>query len=128
VALCLITTVCHRQWYTTGWSPITYLLIKYLRELLSKLELTHIRCHIDNVIINTLVHTYNYALFASSWRAMQSLIDVVYIESANINISRNAQKSVDMIFRPKNRNKITNTVHLNFMLGSFALIVSEFRN
>jgi len=38
-----------------------------------------------------------------SWRAMQSFIDVLHIESAKIDMLCNAEKSVAMIFNPRNR-------------------------
>jgi len=60
-------------------------------------------------------------LLAPSWRAMQSLIDVLLIESTKNDMLCNAKKSVAMIFNPRSRIKITSTIFQNITLGSSVL-------
>ena len=80
------------------------------------------------MIVNVLAYAADLVLLAPSWRAMQHLIDVLYVESAKVDMLCNAQKSVAMIFNPRNRNKIVDTALPNFMLGSSELqFVPEFK-
>jgi len=105
-----------------------FLFTRYIREMLSELESTHIGCHVGNMIINILAYADDLVLLAPSWRALQRLLDVLYKESVKIDMVCNAQKSVAMIFNPINRNKIVDTIFPNFTLGNSVLqFVSEFR-
>jgi len=64
-----------------------------------------------------------------SWRAMQSFIDVLHIESVEIDMlcRPKSQKYVAMIFNPRNHNKIVYTIFPNFTFGSSVLqLVLEF--
>ena len=105
----LLTMVLDRVVYY----HIPYLFTRYIRELLSELELTHIGCHVDNMVVDVLAYVDDLVLLAPSWRAMQRLIDVLYVESAKVDMLCNAQKSVAMIFNPRNRDKIVETVELH---------------
>jgi len=59
---------------------------------------------------------------------MQRLIDALYLQSAKIEMLCNAQKSMAMIFNPRNRNNNFNKIFPNFTLESSMLqFVSEFR-
>ena len=98
-----------------------YLFSRYIRELLMELELTQLGCNVGGMLINTLAYADDIVLLAPSWRALQKLIDVLFVHSTKIDMLCNTQKSVCMVFNPRDRNKLVSTSYPNFTLGSSLL-------
>ena len=68
---------------------------------------SQIGCKIANQFINIiLAYADDLELIAPSWRALQSLLSVLYSNANEINLSCNLNKTVCMMFKPKNRNRI----------------------
>ena len=64
---------------------------------------TGIGCAINNKLINILAYADDIVLIAPSWRALQILINVLQSNAKEINMTFNTDKSVAMIFAPKDR-------------------------
>lgn len=105
-----------------------YLFTRYIRELLVELQLTQSGCNLGDMYINVLAYADDIVLLAPAWRALQKLIDTLCVHCIKIDMTCNYQKSVCMIFNPKDRKKVISTVFPNFKLGSSTLqFVAEFK-
>jgi hypothetical protein len=105
-----------------------YLFTRYIRELLVDLQSTQSGCNVGNLFINVLAYADDIVLLAPAWRALQKLIDTLFLHGIKIDMTCNSQKSVCMIFNPKDRNKLISTSFPNFKLGSSPLhFVTEFK-
>jgi hypothetical protein len=105
-----------------------YLFTRYIRELLVDLQSTQSGCNVGDLFINVLAYADDIVLLAPAWRALQKLIDTLFLHGIKIDMTCNSQKSVCMIFNPKDRNKVISTSFPNFKLGSSPLhFVTEFK-
>jgi hypothetical protein len=93
-----------------------------------ELELTQLGCNVGGMLINTLAYADDIVLLTPSWRALQKLLDVLFVHSTKIDMLCNTQKSVCMVFNPRDRNKLVSTSYPNLTLGSSLLqFVSAFK-
>ena len=87
-----------------------------------------IGCAIDNKLINILAYADDIVLIAPSWRALQQLIAVLHSNANVINMSFNIDKTVAMIFAPKDRHWIVHTDFPHFKIGNLSIsYVSQFK-
>ena len=80
-----------------------YLFTRYIRELLQSIRGMQIGCNIGGVFINVLAYADDLVLLAPSWNAMQQMLKVLYSEFSLLDMSCNVQKTVCVVFNPKNR-------------------------
>jgi hypothetical protein len=101
---------------------------RYVRDLLVELVNTGIGCNVGGVMINVLAYADDIVLLAPSWRGLQCLLDILYVQSLNIDMAINGCKSVCMIFTPRNRNRIVaNDFPLLHVGGAILHFVDCFR-
>src|SRR5579872_6444046 len=72
----------------------------------------------DNKLTNILAHADDIVLIAPSWRALQELITVLNANAMKINMSFNVDKTVAMIFAPKDRRWIVRNDYSKFKIDS----------
>ena len=65
---------------------------------------SNIGCNIGGVFYNILAYADDIVLLAPSWRALQSLINILGTSAVNIDMTCNADKTVCMVLKP-NRKK-----------------------
>ena len=105
-----------------------YLFSRYIRELLMAIVQSNIGCNIGGVPYNILAYADDIILMAPSWRALQSLIDLLSHCAIEISMSCNVTKTVCMIFNPKRKRMIIDSSFPCFTLEGLALqTVSEFK-
>jgi exonuclease III len=105
-----------------------YFFTRYIRELICAIAHSNIGCSIGGMSCNILAYADDIVLLAPSWRALQSLIDLLAIYALNIDMSCNANKTVCMVFKPKRRNMAVEFVFPQFTINNVALeFVSEFK-
>jgi Reverse transcriptase (RNA-dependent DNA polymerase) len=83
-----------------------YLLTRYIRELVAATVQSNIGCNIGGVFCNIFAYADDLVLLAPSWRAMQSLINLLSQRAQNIVMTCNADKTVCTVFNPKCRRMI----------------------
>lgn len=89
---------------------------------------TGIGCAISNKFINILAYADDIVLIAPSWRALQKLITVLQSNAKDINMSFNIDKTVAMIFSPKDRNWIVRSEFPKFKIdNSYISFVPQFK-
>jgi len=94
-----------------------YLFSRYIRDMLGAVANSQIGCKIANQFINILAYADDLVLIAPSWRALQDLLSVLYSNANEINLSCNLNKTVCMMFKPKNRNRIIADVFPTLSVG-----------
>jgi hypothetical protein len=105
-----------------------YLFTRYIRDLLNKVENSQCGCSVGGMCINVLAYADDIVLIAPSWRALQSLLHLLYDCILTLDMVCNAKKSVCMIFNPKDRAKTVSKTYPLFTVGDMQLeYVAEFR-
>lgn len=98
-----------------------FLFNRYIRDMLSEIACSMVGCNVGGVFINVLAYADDLVLLAPSWRALQSLLDLLLLNIVAINITCNVNKSVCMVFNPRNRTKIVAKVFPQLHLGDCQL-------
>jgi len=106
---------CLSQFFTLGngtrqggvLSP--WLFARYIRDLLKEVVTSRVGCNIGGLFINILAYADDIVLIAPSWHGLQQLLDIVAEQSAKIDMTLNARKSVCMVFPPRDRSKVVST-------------------
>jgi len=80
-----------------------YLFSRYIKELLGAVANSGIGCNVANQFVNILAYADDLVLIVPSWRGLQSLMCK---HAVVINMSVNKNKTVCMMFKLKNRNRI----------------------
>ena len=89
---------------------------------------SNIGCNIGGIFYNVLAYADDIVLMAPSWRALQSLINLLSCCALQISMSCNSAKTVCMIFNPKRKKMIIDSDFPCFTLDGIALhFVSEFK-
>ena len=70
---------------------------RYVRGLLIELSNNRNGCNVAGCMINVLAYAGDIVLCAPSWRGLQQLIDLLAIESSNIDMICNVKKTVCMV-------------------------------
>ena len=105
-----------------------YFFTRYIRELLLAIVQSNIGCNIGGIFYNVLAYADDIVLMAPSWRALQSLINLLSCCALQISMSCNSAKTVCMIFNPKRKKMIIDSDFPCFTLDGIALhFVSEFK-
>ena len=78
----------------------------YVSKLIMKITASNIGCNIGGVHANILVYADDMVLMAPSWRALQYIIQVLVGCVDDIDMSCNVNKTVCMVFPPKEMSKI----------------------
>jgi len=87
-----------------------------------------IGCFIRTQCVNILAYADDLVLLASSWHALQSMLNILHIQSFVIDLTCNVTKTVCMICMPKSRHRIFSTVFPSFTIDSSELrFVSYFK-
>ncbi len=98
-----------------------YFFARYIRGLLKSVHNTRVGCNIGGLFVNILAYADDIVLIAPSWSALQQLLDVLYIESTNIDMVVNVSKTFCMEFKPSDKSKIVCHAFKKFCLGEKVL-------
>ena len=93
------------------------LLIRYRRELSQAIIDPRVGRNIDGLMMNVLAYSDDIILLAPSRAAMQTLLDVLNINSRLIDMSSNTSKTVCMVFNPVCRQKVVSDKFPAFILS-----------
>jgi len=129
------------QWKNTISSPFTigngtrqggilspYFFTRYIRDLITAIVHSYVGCNVGGVFYNILAYADDIVLLAPTWKALQSLINLLYQCAHNIDMICNAAKTVCMVFKPKCRRLIVASEFPCFTLNGVDLkFVSEFK-
>ena len=106
-----------------------YLFTRYIRELIAAIVQSNIDCNIGGVFCNIFAYADDLVLLAPSWKAVQSLINLLSRCTQTIDMTCNAAKTVCMVFNPKCRRMIIAPEFPNFTIcGAELEFVSEFKS
>jgi hypothetical protein len=90
------------------------LFTRYIRVLLAEIVNSGIGCNPGGKMLNILAYADDIVIMSPSWRGLQCLLDIVSAHICNIDMVANPNKSVCMVYVPKQRNK--------FVCDSFPLL------
>ena len=100
----------------------------YISRLILSLTAMNIGCNIGGAIMNIFAYADDVVLLAPSWFALQQLIKALEQSAFAIDMKCNSNKTVCMVFPPKDKRKIVAAVFPYFMLNNVALeFVTEFK-
>jgi len=74
-----------------------------------------------NQFTNVLAYADDLVLLAQSWKALQFLLNILEVEAAAINITRNTSKTVCMVSPSSNRNCIIGQVFPSFVINQHTI-------
>jgi len=104
------------------------LFISYISKLICNIIAMNIGCNIGGMFMNILAYADDVVLLAPSWFALQQLIDALECGAGIIDMQCNANKTVCMVFPPKDKRKIVASAFPSFVLNGATLqYVSEFK-
>jgi len=87
-----------------------------------------IGCNVGGVFYNILAYADDIVLLAPTWKALQTLINLLYQCATNINMTCKANKTVCVIFKPKCKRLIVASNFPCLTLNGVDLqFVSEFK-
>jgi len=98
-----------------------YLFTRYIRELICTIAQPNMGGNIGGLFYNILAYADDIILMAPSWKALQSLIDLMNISTRDIDMLCNVEKSVRMVFNPICKRLIVATEFPRFTLKDMAL-------
>jgi len=85
-------------------------------------------CNVGGVYTNILTYADDVVLIAPSWMALQYLINMLADGATIIDMLSNIDKTVCMVFPPKDKRKVVTSTFPAFKLGNVALkFVTEFK-
>ena len=89
---------------------------------------TDVGCNVGGVCTNIFAYADDIVLLAPSWRVLRYLIDVLADGANSIDMLCNTDKTVCMIFSPKDKRKLVTSTFPSFQLDSRDLnYVTEFK-
>jgi len=106
------------------FSPLLF--SRYIRELLDDVCSSGIGCFIGTQCVNILAYADDLVLLAPSWHALQSMLNILHIQSFAIDLTCNVTKTVYMIFMRKSRHRIFSTVFPLLQLAALLTICFTF--
>ena len=105
-----------------------YFFTRYIRELICTIAQSNIGCNIGGLFYNILAYADDIILMAPSWKALQSLIDLMSLSTHDIDMQCNVDKTVCMVFNPTCKRLIVATEFPCFNLNNVALqFVKKFK-
>ena len=115
---------CMSQFFTLGngtrqggvLSP--WLFARYIRDLLTEVVVSNVGCNVGGTFINILAYADDIVLIAPSWQGLQHLLNIVEQHSKAIDMSLNAQKSVCMVFPPRDKSKVVSSSFKPLCVGT----------
>jgi len=100
----------------------------YLRDLIMTIMSARVGCNVGGMFVNILAYADDVVLLAPSWWAMQYLINLLAKCADRIDMLCNTDKTVCMVFPPKDRRKIVNHVFPCFKMNNMNLkYVQQFK-
>jgi len=104
------------------------LFARYIRELLSSVRNTGIGCFVGDVCMNILAYADDIVVLATSWHALQSLLNVLHSQSVPVDMSCNVNKTVCMMPKLKRQSSIIRAHFPPLRLGASSVqYVSNFK-
>jgi len=82
------------------------LFARYIIDLLHGISTLGIGCNVGGIYYNILAYADDLDLLASTWAALQLLLDRLLKHCIDLDMTCNFKKTVCMIFTPKRRDKI----------------------
>ena len=105
-----------------------YLFTRYIRDLLTVISSSGIGCKVGGHPINILAYADDIVLIAPSWKALQKLLNILNEQASLIDMVCNADKTVCMMFAPKQKDRVIATNFPLFRLGTSSLkFVQQFK-
>ena len=105
-----------------------YFFTRYIRELICTIAQSNIGCNIGGLFYNILAYADDIILMAPSWKALQSLINLMSMCARDIDMLCNVDKTVCMVFNPVCKRMIVATEFPHFTLNDETLqFVKEFK-
>ena len=98
------------------------LFVRYIRDVLVKLRESKPGCMVGGLMINVLAYADDIVLCAPTWRGLQHLLNILAVDIANIDMSCNVNKTVCMVFNPKDCSMSIDSIFPNFMFGTDKLL------
>jgi len=105
-----------------------YFFTRYIRNLIYTVTGSDIGCMIGGNVVNLLAYADDLVLLAPSWIAMQEILSIPKVQADNLNLSRNVNKTVYMIFNAMKRDRCTAVNFPCFKIGSSSLNFVELRS
>ena len=100
----------------------------YVRKLIFNIIASNVGCNIGGFFTNILAYADDMVLLAPSWRALQHLLLILEVCTYDIDLECNVNKTVCMIFPPKDKRKIVTSVFPCLKLNNVELkFVDEFK-
>ena len=107
-------------------SPILF--ARYILRLTSEIVNSGIGCNIGGCFVNVIAYADDIVLLAPAWYAMKRLLDIVAVETINIDMKCNTLKTVCMVYAPRNKRLIICHQFPQFMLDGVCLqFVEQFK-
>ena len=78
-------------------------------------------CNVGGFYINVLAYADDLVLLAPSWKALQSLLDLLFVNTEAIDIKCNVNKTFCMVFNPRDCTQIVAKAFPQFHLGGFQM-------
>jgi len=105
---CLSAGFHHEQWHDTrqGGVLFPYLFTRYIREMLMAIVNSRIGRVIGDQFVNILAYADDIAVSAPTWKALQSLLNILNGHVAQLNMQCIVEKTVCMVFNPVNQHCI----------------------
>ena len=69
-----------------------YLFSRYVRDTIRAVTDAGVGCKVANHVVNIIAYADDLVLIAPSWRALQTLISVLYVHALEIIMTLNTQK------------------------------------
>jgi exonuclease III len=105
-----------------------YFFSVYIRDLIGSVCRAKTGCFIGNVCVNVLAYADDIVLMAPTWHALQFLLNTLQLAADNIDMSVNVNKTVCMIFKPRNPKFCLSSQFPSFTICGIALkFVNEFK-
>jgi hypothetical protein len=96
-------------------SPILF--TRYIKDVLTSLRSSRFGCNVGGLLINVLAYADDIVLLAPTWRGLQCLLDILDKNICEIDMVCNVNKTVCMVFEPKNRSMIIANSFPSFKIG-----------
>ena len=94
---------------------------RYIRDLIAEIVNLQVGCNIGGLFINMLAYADDIVLLTPPWSALQKLFIVLEEHIGNIDMVCNTNKTVCMMFAPREKAKVMHVTFPQFKLGGCLL-------
>ena len=106
----------------------TYLLTRFVRQLISAISQSRLGCNVGGMFTNLFAYADHMVMLAPSWHAVQALIKLLQMWCTELDTECNTKKTVCIIFKPRSKKRYITDDFPSFTFDGCVLnFVSEFR-